>query len=231
MTQPAKAQEPSMDEILASIRRMIGHDESAKTAPDAEPATPSAEAAAAPAPAAKVTTTQPFSQPQPARAGAAGAPVLSRANGREDTGAPFGKRDVAPGTEPLAPPLRTTAEEVGPGFDKRSGADAPVAGTAVAAAEGSVAARSPSDRPTERPSPRSSEPPDQPQLLSSGTTEAVDAAFGALAQAVAAQRPRTLEDLAGDLLRPMLKTWLDDNLPQMVERLVRAEIERVSRGR
>jgi cell pole-organizing protein PopZ len=29
----------------------------------------------------------------------------------------------------------------------------------------------------------------------------------------------------------MLKTWLDDNLPGMVERLVRAEIERVSRGR
>jgi len=29
----------------------------------------------------------------------------------------------------------------------------------------------------------------------------------------------------------MLKTWLDENLPDMVERLVRAEIERVSRGR
>jgi len=33
------------------------------------------------------------------------------------------------------------------------------------------------------------------------------------------------------MLRPMLKGWLDDNLPAMVERLVRAEIERVSRGR
>ncbi len=30
-----------------------------------------------------------------------------------------------------------------------------------------------------------------------------------------------------DMLRPMLKTWLDDNLPPMVERLVRAEIERI----
>ena len=36
--------------------------------------------------------------------------------------------------------------------------------------------------------------------------------------------------LLKDMLRPMLKTWLDDNLPQLVERLVRAEIERVSRG-
>jgi cell pole-organizing protein PopZ len=33
------------------------------------------------------------------------------------------------------------------------------------------------------------------------------------------------------MLRPMLKVWLDDNLPGLVERLVRAEIERVSRGR
>ena len=33
------------------------------------------------------------------------------------------------------------------------------------------------------------------------------------------------------MLRPMLKSWLDDNLPGMVERIVKAEIERVSRGR
>ena len=42
---------------------------------------------------------------------------------------------------------------------------------------------------------------------------------------------RTLEDLVKEMLRPMLKNWLDDNLPQLVERIVRAEIERVSRGR
>jgi hypothetical protein len=33
------------------------------------------------------------------------------------------------------------------------------------------------------------------------------------------------------MLRPMLKSWLDDNLPSVVDRIVRAEIERVSRGR
>jgi cell pole-organizing protein PopZ len=32
------------------------------------------------------------------------------------------------------------------------------------------------------------------------------------------------------MMRPMLKTWLDDNLPALVERLVRTEIERVARG-
>ena len=56
-------------------------------------------------------------------------------------------------------------------------------------------------------------------------------AFNTLAQTVLVQNARTLEDLVREMLRPMLKSWLDDNLPGMVERLVRAEIERVSRGR
>ena len=60
---------------------------------------------------------------------------------------------------------------------------------------------------------------------------AVDSAFNTLAQTVLVQNARTLEDLVREMLRPMLKTWLDDNLPGLVERLVRAEIERVSRGR
>ena len=37
----------------------------------------------------------------------------------------------------------------------------------------------------------------------------------------------TLEDIVRDEMRPILKTWLDENLPPMVERLVRSEIERV----
>ena len=68
-------------------------------------------------------------------------------------------------------------------------------------------------------------------LVSAATTAAVDSAFNTLAQTVPAQNGRTLEDLVKEMLRPQLKTWLDDNLPDMVERLVRAEIERVSRGR
>jgi uncharacterized protein len=68
-------------------------------------------------------------------------------------------------------------------------------------------------------------------LLSASTTGAVDSAFNALAQSVLVQNSQTLEDLVREMLRPMLKAWLDDNLPALVERLVRAEIERVSRGR
>jgi cell pole-organizing protein PopZ len=68
-------------------------------------------------------------------------------------------------------------------------------------------------------------------LVSNSTTAAVDSAFNSLAQTVLVQNAQTLEDLVREMLRPLLKTWLDDNLPGLVERLVRAEIERVSRGR
>jgi cell pole-organizing protein PopZ len=67
--------------------------------------------------------------------------------------------------------------------------------------------------------------------MSAGTAAAVDSAFNTLAQTVLVQNARTLEDLVREMLRPMLKSWLDDNLPGMVERIVKAEIERVSRGR
>ena len=68
-------------------------------------------------------------------------------------------------------------------------------------------------------------------LISASTTSAVNSAFNTLAHTVLVQNARTLEDLVREMLRPMLKGWLDDNLPGLVERLVRAEIERVSRGR
>jgi cell pole-organizing protein PopZ len=68
-------------------------------------------------------------------------------------------------------------------------------------------------------------------LMSARTTAAVDMAFNTLAHTVLVQNSRTLDDLVREMLKPMLKAWLDDNLPNVVERLVRAEIERVSRGR
>ena len=67
--------------------------------------------------------------------------------------------------------------------------------------------------------------------MSNVARAAVDSAFNTLAQTVLVQNARTLEDLVREMLRPMLKGWLDDNLPGMVERMVRNEIERVSRGR
>lgn len=72
--------------------------------------------------------------------------------------------------------------------------------------------------------------PQQERLLSAETNAAVTAAFGTLATTILADNSRSIEDLVRELLRPMLKAWLDDNLPGLVERLVRIEIERVSRG-
>jgi cell pole-organizing protein PopZ len=69
------------------------------------------------------------------------------------------------------------------------------------------------------------------RLVSSSTVESVGQNFQLLAHTVLSQNARTLEDLVQEMLRPMLKGWLDENLPHMVERLVRAEIERVARGR
>ena len=68
-------------------------------------------------------------------------------------------------------------------------------------------------------------------ILSQNTVNSVESAFNALASTVLSNNARTLEDLVKEMLRPMLKAWLDDNLPALVERIVKAEIERVSRGR
>lgn len=68
-------------------------------------------------------------------------------------------------------------------------------------------------------------------LLSPSSDAAVQNAFGALAGNMLAGSQLTLDDLVKDMLRPMLKAWLDTNLPPLVEKLVRDEIERVSRGR
>ncbi len=72
---------------------------------------------------------------------------------------------------------------------------------------------------------------DDEKLLSDNSDEVVHGAFSALAHTILAQNARTLEDLVTEMLSPMLKGWLDENLPSLVERLVKEEIDRVSRGR
>ena len=67
-------------------------------------------------------------------------------------------------------------------------------------------------------------------LVSDDTSQKVTSAFGDLTHTILNSNSRTIENVVEDMLRPMLKAWLDQNLPVIVERLVRAEIERVSRG-
>jgi uncharacterized protein len=67
-------------------------------------------------------------------------------------------------------------------------------------------------------------------LLSRQATAAVGSAFNTLTETVKKHEP-SLEDVVRETLRPMLKSWLDEHLPSLVERMVEAEIERVTRGR
>jgi cell pole-organizing protein PopZ len=71
-------------------------------------------------------------------------------------------------------------------------------------------------------------------LVAPAVAAATTAALGQLLRTVAAERTApvhrggpSIEDVVREELRPMLKAWLDQHLPPLVERLVRAEIERV----
>ncbi|MGD0642214.1 MAG: DUF2497 domain-containing protein [Roseiarcus sp.] len=167
-----RAHEPSMEEILASIRSIIADDREppAKPAPAPRPAPAGPQivySKDAPAPARSL------SEP-PARAETAPAPV-----------------------EPVAPKVVWRQ----PGAESRTLASAP-------------------------PSPAATEEP----LVSAQTNQSVSAAFDALSASLAMQSAELAENATREILRPMLKAWLDEHLPSMVERLVRAEIQRVARG-
>jgi cell pole-organizing protein PopZ len=194
MTQAAKTQERSMEEILASIRRIITNDDASEPAkaPEAAPAEKQQPAVtAAPSrptpPPASAKTTSPPAAPKPAPT-----PANAAANSQTEAMA-------AP-----APPQPRPA----PGFRTIDGAFDLVF--------------------TTKPEPP---PLIDRGLISNETIAAVDSAFNTLANTIIGQKARTLEDLVREMLRPMLKSWLDDNLPSLVERIVRVEIERVSRGR
>ena len=76
---------------------------------------------------------------------------------------------------------------------------------------------------------------DQPSepLLAPSAAAATTASLGALVRVVQRQTPAyhggpTLEDMVREEIRPMVKAWLDEHLAPMVERMVRAEIDRVT---
>jgi len=218
MNQPAKAQEPSMEEILASIRRIISDD-------DAKPAAAPAEAAPAPA-ASKPAATKPATPPPPAPspvAAPAPPPAPAAKNSQDDIDAMLASFDApAPAAAPAAPEVEE-AEDV---FELTEQMAVP-----AAAADGFQKVEPHDDLEfTESPPPAAAKAEEAP-VLSGTTAKAVESAFNSLATTVLSNNARTLEDLVKEMLRPMLKSWLDDNLPTLVERIVKAEIERVARGR
>jgi hypothetical protein len=227
MTQAAKTQEPSMEEILASIRRIIADDDATKAPPKApEPAKASAPP---PAPARAAP-------PRPAAAAPAPAPPPpAETNGQDDIDAMFAAVDTKP-EEPAQPAPADILELTEAMEAPAAPPEPPPALRRIDATPDVVyneAPPAPERVPTVEAARRQFREQTGPErsLLSSSTTAAVDSAFNSLAHTVLVQNSRTLDDLVREMLRPMLKAWLDDNLPNMVERMVRAEIERVSRGR
>jgi uncharacterized protein len=233
MTQPAKVQEPSMEEILASIRRIIADDE-AKPAAAEKPASPAA--AAKPAvmkdipPSAIAPAPKPAATPKPAPPPPAPEPAAS--NNQDEIDAMLASLDAATPeadirpAQPEADVFELTDEMALP-----EPAPAPAAATFskvepqddIEFTEAKASRRQPAYEPPFESAPAR-------PILSHSTVSAVESAFNSLANTVLSNNARTLEDLVKEMLRPMLKSWLDDNLPGLVERIVKAEIERVSRG-
>ena len=235
MTQPAKVQEPSMEEILASIRRIIADDE-AKPAAAEKPASPAAAAkpvmkdippsAIAPAPKPVAAAPKPVPAPPPPPA-----PEPVASNNQDDIDAMLASLDAATPEEDIRP--AQPEADVFELTDEMALPDpAPPAATFskvepqddIEFTEAKASRRQPAYEPSFE-----NAAPARP-ILSHSTVSAVESAFNSLANTVLSNNARTLEDLVKEMLRPMLKSWLDDNLPGLVERIVKAEIERVSRG-
>jgi hypothetical protein len=220
MNQPAKAQEPSMEEILASIRRIIADDDAAKSPPP--PPEPPPPVVAAPVRPAPPPPPPPEPPPPPPSINEnvldEMLAELNAAQALERSPAEEMASDVLDLTEAMAAPANPAAS----GFRT-------IDGQSDVVFEDSEAERFAEPEP-EAPRLQLAERNQRP-LMSSATSAAVDSAFNTLAHTVLVQNARTLEDLVKEMLQPLLKSWLDDNLPGLVERLVRAEIERVSRGR
>lgn len=195
------AQEPTMEEILASIRRIISEDDA--PAAEAPPAAPEAEPEPAIAPG-PVMAAEPTAEPEPS---ATDEEVLELTERYE---APvvesIGDLDVSAAEEPEPEPFPTAFQ--------------------------------PEPEPVHHaPAPSETSAPVEP-LVGAGAAASAASAFAGLTASLAKPEPAalvggsgpTIDALARELLRPMLKEWLDANLPGIVEAAVRKEVERIARS-
>jgi hypothetical protein len=190
------APEPTMEEILASIRRIISEDD---------------------APAADAAHADDGQWRPPPAAAEAEPPPVAEADAEDD---------VLELTEPATAEIHGDVEAHVRASDLVAHAAAPEPATLAAASWAQTEAA-----------------PDS--LVAPEAVVTSSAAFGKLAEAISKPEPappappspalpaagRTLEDLTRDLLRPLLKQWLDENLPRIVQTSVDAEVDRIARGR
>jgi len=236
MSNPKPEQDPSMEEILSSIRRIISDEgeEGGEAPPAADASQPDAAAAAD-------IDVEPEPEPEPEDAAPTdGGDVLELTEMVNEDGSVTSLADEG-GVEDAPDDVSDDApDDVSDDAIEDPEAEAP-----EAAGELSVAFE---DEDEDLPAPEAVEPdaaptpetdtPAAPGLVSAATDAAATGAFAALSQTIAAKTAegslsldssgRTLEDLVKEMLRPMLKEWLDDNLPALTERLVQREIQRMA---
>lgn len=204
-------QEPSMEDILASIRKILSEDEeggevdgSAEAAP-AEAAAPEPEPEPEPQPEPQLEP-EPVSEPE----GDDGPDIAALLADEDDEPAP------APVAEPGALELTDSmmVEEQG----QEEAIEVPI----------------PDPPPPQEIAQPQYQPYGQEGLVADQVEQASGTHIAQLAQAVAQERALTLgnqgitiEQLVREICTPVLKHWLDHNLPYMVERIVRQEIERI----
>jgi cell pole-organizing protein PopZ len=213
MAQENAEQEPTMEEILASIRRIINEDE------DEKPAEASADAAepepeAEPAPEPEAAHAEPEPEPEPA---------------------PEPELEAEPAPEPAPEPeeddvleLTERVEE-----DEQAGTDPmALADDLMILDREEEPEPEPELEPEPAPAPRAVSDEDD-GLVDEAPASAAAGMFAALSEnlRVSSDQGQTLEGIVREMLRPMLKQWLDENLPTIVEQKVEAEIERIARRR
>jgi cell pole-organizing protein PopZ len=221
--------DPSMDDILASIRKIISDDEArAQVSGGASPP----------------------AQPQSAPAGPAPTPPPSAK--RDDVLLLTDLVDEPLGAPSPSPPSRPTLVPPPPRIDPVSAAEMPQPSIAPLPPAQPIMAKptlppAPPIPPTPSVTavePSVKQPPADHSLVEPGAAGLAASAFDRLSQAVQEAVPqpmandpgplvgpsgRNLEDIVKELLKPMLKEWLDKNLPAMVERFVEREIVRLTR--
>lgn len=202
MAEQTADQEPTMEEILASIRRIINEDDEGEQAEEAP-----VEAVAEPEPEPEI---EPEPEPEPEPEFDAEPEFEAEDDDVLDLTDRVEEDDDA-GTEPMSVSddlmILDREEEIEPEPEFEAEPEFEPEPEPVAAAK------------------------DDDGLLGAEAAGATSAAFAALSAnlLVASQNGLTLEGIVRELLRPMLKQWLDENLPGIVEEKVKEEIERVAR--
>lgn len=214
MNQPKPEQEPSMEEILASIRRIISED-----GEDGDAAADAPEEESQPEPAASLEVVAPDNTPADADPAEDDVLELTEVVAQQPAAEP------EPEPEPEREPEPEPAAAVNLEFEEPDKDVSP------------LDLETPSEPPAME-EPLADAPAEDDSLVADSTALMASAALSKLRESSAdegsegaATLPigdKTIEALVRELMRPMLKEWLNQNLPGIVERIVEREVKRMA---